>query len=42
MAPILSSASSCPQTVFKKINALANKQWEASDSNVLERDKYQN
>lgn len=29
MAPLLSSATSCPQPVFKKLNALANKQWEA-------------
>ena len=28
MAPLLSSATSIPQPVFKKLNALANKQWE--------------
>lgn len=30
MAPLLSSATSIPQVVFKKLNALANTQWEAS------------
>jgi hypothetical protein len=34
MAPLLSSATSIPQGVFKKLNTLANKQWEASGKEV--------